>query len=196
MINLGLSAGGMMFVIGFLVRRQRSTAISAFSGWAKRVPFLALTFLIIALASIAAPGTNVFVSEFLVLAGAFKAQPLYAVISVIGVVLGAAYILFLYGRVMLGNGEQPSVAGLLDLNRREAAIGIILMILIIFLGIYPLPVLNRIEPSILTVSQRLNGGYQSKVVVKTSSRTVQHPSEALTGLNPEGAGLRTSKGGE
>jgi NADH-quinone oxidoreductase subunit M len=130
MINLGLMLEGCSS--SDFVRRQRSTAISAFSGWAKRVPFLALTFLIIALPN-AAPGTNVFVSEFLVLAGAFKA-PLYAVISVIGVVLGAAYILFLYGRVMLGNGEQPRVAGLLDLNRREAAIGIILMILIIFLG--------------------------------------------------------------
>ena len=181
MINLGLSAGGMMFIVGFLIRRQQSTSIASFKGWGKRVPFLAVVFLIIALASIAAPGTNVFVSEFLVLAGAFKAQPAYAAISVVGVVLGAAYILFLYGRVILGDSkpsrEQPNIEGLLDLNRGEAAIGIILAILIVFLGIYPLPVLNRIEPSILTIAKRLDGNYQSKVVVKASPYTDQRPPE-------------------
>jgi len=181
MINLGISAGGMMFIVGFLVRRQQSTAIDSFKGWGKRVPFLGLAFLIIALASIAMPGTNVFISEFLVLAGAFKAQPLYAAVSVIGVVLGAAYILFLYGRVMLGDDEQSDTAGLPDLNRREAAIGIILAILIVFMGIYPLPVLNRIEPSILTISQRLNGAYQSKIVVKTLPYADQLPEASKEG---------------
>ena len=196
MINLGISAGGMMFIMGFLVRRQQSTAISAFGGWAKQAPFLALVFLIISLASIAAPGTNVFISEFLVLAGVFKAHPFYGLIGVCGVVVGAAYILFLYGRVMLGNGGQPGVANLLDLNRREAAIGIILVILIVLLGIYPLPVLNRIEPSIRTVAQRLNGDYQSRLVVKASSDTGQRRPESLTGLLPGEAALQPSSGGE
>ena len=189
MINLGISAGGMMFIMGFLVRRQQSTAIAVYGGWAKQAPFLAAIFLIISLASIAVPGTNVFISEFLILAGVFKSHLLYAAIGVCGVVIGAAYILFLYGRVMLGYGEQPGVASLLDLNRREAAIGIILAILIIVLGIYPLPVLNRIEPSILMVTQRLNGDYPGRVVVKASSDADARRPEPLTGSHTEGATL-------
>jgi NADH-quinone oxidoreductase subunit M len=169
MINLGVSAGGMMFIVGFLVRRRRSTAIASFSGWAKRVPFLAVIFLIIAMAAIAVPGTNVFVSEFLLLAGVFKANVAYAALGVCGVVIGAAYILFLYGRVMLSDDDHSAAPNMLDLNRREAAIGIILAILIVFFGIYPLPVLNRIEPSVMTVTRRLESGYHiDKLVVKAS----------------------------
>jgi NADH-quinone oxidoreductase subunit M len=187
MINLGLSAGGMMFIMGFLIRRQHSTTIAAFGGWAKRVPFLALIFLIICLASIAVPGTNVFISEFLVLAGVFKTNLLYAAIGICGVVLGAAYMLFLFGRVMLGNSEQHGAANLLDLNRREAAIGIVLAVLIIVLGLYPMPVLKRIEPSILMVAQRLDSGRDSKLIVEASPHAGPIRPEPLTGPHPEGA---------
>ncbi len=190
MINLGISAGGMMFIMGFLIQRQQSTAIAAFGGWAKQVPFLAMIFLIISLASIAVPGTNVFISEFLILAGVFKAHLLYAAIGVCGVVLGAAYILFLYERVMLGHGEQSRATNLLDLNRREATIGIIMAALIIVLGIYPLPVLNRIEPSILMVTQRLDRGHHSRLVVKASPNADQHRPEPSRGSHPEGATLQ------
>ncbi len=167
MINLGVSAGGMMFIVGFLVRRRKSTAIASFHGWAKQVPFLTAVFLVIALASMAVPGTNVFISEFLVLAGVFGANVFYAALGVCGVVIGAAYILFLYGRVMLGEGD-PGAARPADLNIREAAIGVLLAMVIVFFGLYPSPVLNRIEPSVLTVSRRLESGYHDKLVVKVS----------------------------
>jgi NADH-quinone oxidoreductase subunit M len=173
MINLGISGGGMMFIMGFLLRRQPSTAIAAFGGWAKRAPFLAMIFLAVSLASIAVPGTNVFISEFMILAGVFKTHLMYAAIGVGGVVLGAVYILSLYGRVMLGNNGQPSAANLFDLNRREATIGIILAALIIVLGLYPRPVLERLGPSIQTVAQRLDGGDDRRAIVKASPEADQ-----------------------
>jgi len=155
MVNLGVAGAGMIFVVGFLLDRRGSFDMRDYGGLAKRAPLFATLSLIIVLASLALPGTNVFVGEFMILVGAFKAGPLYAVVGVIAVILGAAYLLWMYERVMLGKIEKPEIAVMPDLNSREAAIGCTMVALILWIGLYPAPLLSRMEPSVRAVVDRV-----------------------------------------
>ncbi|MBI3597248.1 MAG: NADH-quinone oxidoreductase subunit M [Nitrospirae bacterium] len=155
MINLGVAGAGMIFVVAFLLDRRGSFNMHDYGGLAKRAPLLATLSLIIVLASLALPGTNVFIGEFMILAGVFKVSALYAVIGVTAVILGAAYLLWMYERVMLGKIEKPEIAVMPDLNRREAVIAYTLVALILWIGLYPAPLLSRMEPSVRAVVDRL-----------------------------------------
>jgi len=155
MVNLGVAGAGMIFVVGFLLDRRGSFNLLDYGGLAKRVPVFATLSLIIVLASLALPGTNVFIGEFMILVGAFKAGPLYAVVGVVAVILGAAYLLWMYERVMLGKIEKPEVAAMADLNSRETAIACTMVALILWIGLYPAPLLSRMEPSVRAVVDRL-----------------------------------------
>ncbi|HUK56743.1 MAG TPA: NADH-quinone oxidoreductase subunit M [Nitrospiria bacterium] len=155
MVNLGVAGAGLIFVVGFLLDRRGSLNMDDYGGLAKKAPLLAALFLIIVLASLALPGTNVFVGEFMILVGAFKSGPLYAVIGVIAVILGAAYLLWMYERIMLGKIEKAEIAVLPDLNVREAMIAGTMVVLILWIGLYPAPLLSRMEPSVRAVVDRV-----------------------------------------
>ncbi len=121
--------------------------IGAYGGLARIAPLLGGAFLIVGLSSLALPGTNSFVSEFLVLVGSFTTQPAFSIIAAVGIILAALYILLMYQRTMHGP-ENPRLRGVRDLDKRELATLGPLIALIIVLGVYPKPVLDIITPAV------------------------------------------------
>src|SRR5699024_588482 len=147
MVNHGFATGALFLVVGFLVARRNSHLIADYGGVQKVAPVLAGAFLVVGLAGLGLPGLAPFVSEFLVLVGAYAFHPVPAVIAVLGVVLAALYILWMYQRTMTGPTNEKT-SGLQDLNVREKwAIGPLLALLIVF-GLYPQPMLDAINPAV------------------------------------------------
>jgi NADH-quinone oxidoreductase subunit M len=151
MVNHGLATGLMFAVVGMLAARRGSTLIGDFGGAGKYVPLLGGVFFFAGLASLAMPGTSPFVSEFLVLVGTFTVQKTVAVIATFGIVLAAAYVLWMYQRTIQGtpNPALEKVPGMRrDLSLREAVVVTPLIALILLLGFYPKPVLDVINPAV------------------------------------------------
>ena len=151
MLNHGLATGLLFLVVGMLVTRRGSALVSDFGGAGKLVPVLAGVFFIAGLASLALPGLAPFVSEFLVLVGVFSANKAVAVIATVGIVLAAAYVLWMIQRTTQGQ-TNPALAEISamrkDLTLREAAVVTPLIVLLLVLGFYPKPVLDVINPAV------------------------------------------------
>jgi NADH-quinone oxidoreductase subunit M len=147
MIGHGLSTGALFFLIGMVYERKHSRMIADYGGIAKVVPIFATILTVVALSSIGLPGTNGFVAEFLVLVGSFKTVPYMTTIAALGVILAAAYLLWALQRVLYNALDKPSNLSLTDLNWREIGLLTPLLIGILWLGIFPQPVLARIEAS-------------------------------------------------
>ncbi|MBV9652476.1 MAG: NADH-quinone oxidoreductase subunit M [Pseudonocardiales bacterium] len=169
MVNHGISTGMLFIVIGMLIARGGSRLISDYGGVAALAPVLAGMTLLAGLSALSLPGTNSFVSEFLVLIGSFPRQPVFTVIATTGMILAALYVLWFYQRVMQGPVRGAAVVGALDgpgaatapqagahrkrinfpdLSIREIAVLVPLAALILLLGLFPQPVLNVITPSV------------------------------------------------
>ena len=149
MVNHGFSTAGLFLVAGFLVSRRGSKRIPDFGGWQRVTPVLAGTFLVAGLSSLALPGLSSFVSEFLVLAGTFQRYRTAAVIAALGTVLAALYILLMYQRTMTGPKPELAVA-VPDLSVREKLVVVPVIASLLFLGFYPKPVLDLINPAVAT----------------------------------------------
>ncbi|MET9713144.1 NADH-quinone oxidoreductase subunit M [Nocardiopsis alba] len=147
MVNHGFATGALFLIVGFLIARRGSSRIEDFGGVQKVAPKLAGVFLITGLAGLALPGLAPFVSEFLVFVGVYAFNPIPAVISVVGVVLAALYILWMYQRTMTGPTKE-SLSGTTDLSARETWAVAPLIALIIAFGVYPQPLLNVINPAV------------------------------------------------
>ncbi len=150
MVNHGLSTGALFLVVGFLVVRGRSRLIPDYSGVANVAPILAGTFLLAGLSSLALPGLSTFVSEFLVLLGTYSRYPVAAVLAALGVILAALYVLLMYQRTMQGPLQLPAALGgrMRDLHLREVLAVAPLLALMIFLGVYPRPLTDVINPAV------------------------------------------------
>jgi len=147
MVNHGLSTGALFLVIGFLVVRGRSRSSDDYSGIAKVAPVLAGLFLVAGLSSLALPGLSTFVSEFLVLVGTYVRYPVAAVFATVGIILAALYILLMYQRTM--QGPLSAAHGRMrDLRFREVLAVAPLIALMIFLGFYPKPLTDVINPAV------------------------------------------------
>ncbi|WP_052848511.1 NADH-quinone oxidoreductase subunit M [Streptomyces avicenniae] len=147
MINHGIATAALMLVAGFLIARRGSRLIADYGGVQKTAPVLAGTFLIGGLATLSLPGTGPFVSEFLVLVSAFSRWQAVGIIACTGIVLAALYVLLLYQRTMTG----PVKAGLEklpDLRVREIAVVAPLIVLLVFLGVYPKPLTEILDPAV------------------------------------------------
>jgi len=147
MIGHGLSTGALFLLVGIIYERRHTRLIEAYGGLAKVVPLFATVLTIVTLSSIGLPGTNGFVAEFLVLIGSFKTVPWATTIAAIGVILGAAYMLWAIQRLLYQKLDKPENASLTDLNKRELALLIPILACILWLGVYPKPVLSRMEAS-------------------------------------------------
>lgn len=147
MFNHGLSTAALFLVTGFLISRRGSALISDYGGVEKVAPVLAGFFLVAGLSSLSLPGLSPFVSEFLVIVGAFVYSKVAAAFAVTGIVLAAIYILLMYQRTMTGPTREE-VSGLKDLDRREIAALAPVLLLIVVLGFFPKPVLDVINPSV------------------------------------------------
>jgi NADH-quinone oxidoreductase subunit M len=150
MFNHGLSTGALMLIAGFLISRRGSRLIEDFGGVQKVAPVLAGTFLVAGLANLALPGLASFVSEFLVLVGAFVRNPALGIVATFGIVLAALYVLVLYQRTMTGPVKE-SVTGMTDLKARELLVVTPLVVLLIGLGVYPKPVTDIVNPAVTAV---------------------------------------------
>ena len=157
MMNHGLSTGALFLLVGILYERRHSRLISEFGGLAHRVPVYATIFAITMFSSIGLPGLNGFIGEFLILLGAFKARPLYAAFAVTGIVLGAAYMLWLYQWTMFGALENPKNKTLADCNVREIAYLIPILVLMFWIGLYPKPFLALMEQSVAQTLSTIPG---------------------------------------
>jgi len=149
MVNHGLSTGALFLLVGMLYERRHTREIAAFGGVARPMPVYAAMFGIVALSSIGLPMLNGFVGEFLILLGAFQTSPGFAVPATFGVVLAAAYLLWAYRRVFFGPLENPENRALIDLDRREKLVMVLILIPIFWIGIQPNVLLRRLDAATL-----------------------------------------------
>ena len=147
MLNHGISTGALFFLVGFLYDRRHTRLISEFGGLRAIVPWYFAVFLLISLSSIAVPGFNGFVGEFLILIGSWTFSPWLVVASSLGVILAAGYVLWMVKRVFYGESTNPKNAGLADLSAREAFVLAPLVVLALFMGVASPLFTRRIEPA-------------------------------------------------
>jgi len=161
MLNHGVSTGGLFLIVGMIYERRHTRMIADFGGLSKVMPRLAAFFMIVTLSSIALPGTNGFVGEFLILLGAFRSNMLYGVLATTGVILGAVYMLWMFQRVMFGKITKEENTRLKDLTKRETVILCSIVLFVFLMGLYPGPFLKKMDASAT--------GYLKYMQVKTSA---------------------------
>jgi NADH-quinone oxidoreductase subunit M len=174
MLAHGISTGGLFLVVGMLSDRRHTRLIADFGGLKRVVPRLVGAFLIITLASIAMPGLNGFVGEFLILVGALQWHVWLAAIAATGVILSAVYMLWMFQRVNYGEVTRDENARMKDLNPREWAILVPIVALAILMGILPGPFLRPMEPAVTRVVERVMGRQPVVAIVpqpETGTRT-------------------------
>jgi NADH-quinone oxidoreductase subunit M len=154
MVNHGISTGALFLLLGMLYERRHTYEISAMSGLQKAAPVLAGVFTLVMLSSIGLPGLNGFVGEFLILAGAYLTLKWWAVVAAAGVILAALYLLWAYQRVFHGEPTEEDLATP-DMRVSELAYIAPFLLLIVFLGVYPKPVLERIEPAVAALVEHV-----------------------------------------
>jgi NADH-quinone oxidoreductase subunit M len=163
MINHGISTGALFLLIGMIYERKHSRLIESYGGIARVVPMFAAMLTFVSLSSIGLPGTNGFVGEFLVLIGSFRTYPVLAIIASTGVIFAAAYLLWAIQRILFNPLDKPDNTHIPDLNRREIVIMAPLVAAIIWLGVYPAPVLRRMEGAAQALVSRVEGTSQVAV---------------------------------
>ena len=158
MVSHGLSTGALFMLVGALYDRRHTRLIADFGGLGKSIPIFSGIFLFVVLSSLGLPGLNGFVGEFLVLLGTFFSYRWWVVPAAFGVVLAAVYLLWAYQRVFHGEVTRPENRDLPDVNLREVAMLAPVLALILIIGVYPKPFLERIEPAAQRVVDQLNDG--------------------------------------
>ena len=157
MVNHGLSTGALFLMVGMFIARGRSRMIGDYGGIFAVAPLIGGTFLVVGLSSLALPGMSTFVSEFLVLLGTFARHPAYGIVATAGIILAALYILLLVQRTLHGPPGERVARGFRELHAREAWAVAPLIAMILFLGVYPKPVLDVINPAVERTMQ--DAGY-------------------------------------
>ena len=148
MVSHGLVAGALFLCVGVVYDRIHTRDIAAYGGLVQRMPLYALVFMVFTMANVGLPGTSGFVGEFLTLIGAFGANAWVAFFATTGVILSAAYALYLYRRIIFGVLEKPALAGIMDLDAREIALFAPLLLLTIYYGVHPGPILDACAASV------------------------------------------------
>jgi len=156
MLSHGLVSGALFLCVGVIYDRMHTREISAYGGLVHRMPSYATLFMIFTLANVGLPGTSGFIGEFLTLLGAFQVNTWLAALATTGVILSAAYALWLYRRVIFGALEKESLRAIADLSAREKAILIPLAVLVIFFGIYPAPIFDATAASVDALVRQYN----------------------------------------
>ncbi|MGD0309105.1 MAG: NADH-quinone oxidoreductase subunit M [Acidobacteriota bacterium] len=166
MLNHGLSTGALFLLVGMIYERRHTRQISEFGGLAHRNPVLAALFLVVTLSSIGLPGLNGFVGEVLILAGTFLKSPAFAAIAASGMILGAVYMLWMYQRVFFGKVTNAANLEMKDIGARERWLLAPILVVMLWIGVYSAPFLQRMDASLKLVQQRIHdahapaGGYR------------------------------------
>jgi NADH-quinone oxidoreductase subunit M len=151
MLSHGIVSGALFLSVGIIYDRMHTREISAYGGLVDRMPLYAFCFMVFTLANIGLPGTSGFVGEFLSLTGAYRVNSWVAVLATTGIILSAAYALWLYRRLIFGSLEKPSLKFIQDLTWREITVMTPLVLLTIFFGFYPAPFLDASAVSVDTL---------------------------------------------
>ena len=154
-----LWTGALFLIVGIIYERRHTREIAQFSGISNVMPMFATVFLIMTMSSIGLPLLNGFIGEFTIMQGAFQRNLWWAVAGGAGIVLGAAYMLWLYQRTMFGSVTDPANEKLRDLNPREFATLVPLVALCFWIGVYPKPFLNYLRVPVEQIVQRVNPEY-------------------------------------
>jgi len=157
MLNHGVSTGGLFIIVGMLSDRRHTRLIAEFGGLKGVMPMLVRVFLLVTLSSLALPGLNGFIGEFLILLGAFRANPPLASVATIGVILSAVYLLWMFQRVNYGPVDNEKNRRLPDLSAREWVMMVPTVALAIFMGILPGIFLRPMEPSVMKILDVIHG---------------------------------------
>jgi NADH-quinone oxidoreductase subunit M len=182
-INHGLSTGALFLIVGVLYERRHTRLISEYGGLSTPMPNFAAVYMIATLSSLGLPLLNGFIGEFVILRGTYEVNIKYVAWAVIGIILGAAYLLWLYQRVMFGPVTNPANEHLPDLNAREYATLIPLIILCFWIGIYPKPLFRVLERPVQQIVEQVNPGYYG---AERAAAPAVAPAQA-----PEGTGGTT-----
>jgi NADH-quinone oxidoreductase subunit M len=172
MVNHGISTGALFLLIGMLYERRHSRLIADFGGIAKVMPFFAFSLVVVALSSIGLPGTNGFVGEFLILLGTFRTHPWIAAIAATGVIFAACYMLPMVQRVLFNTLDRDENRELVDLDRRERVILAPMLVLIVLMGVWPGPFLERTQASVQALIERVETSTAAQLV-REDSRVVE-----------------------
>ena len=185
-INHGLSTGALFLLIGVLYERRHTRLISEFGGLSTPMPNFAAIYMIATLSSLGVPLLNGFIGEFVILRGTYEVNIKYVAWAAIGIVLGAAYLLWLYQRVMFGPVTNPANEHLPDLNAREYATLVPLIILCFWIGIYPKPLFRLLERPVQQIVEQVNPGYYGAERAETPAL---NPAPAPAGVDTQMPGM-------
>ena len=158
-LNHGISTGALFLLVGVVYEPRHTREISEYGGLSKVMPVYAAIFLFMTMSSIGLPTLNGFIGEILIMQGIFVVNKVWAGVGAAGIVLGAAYMLWLYQRTMFGKIENPKNENLPDVGLREFATFVPLIILALWIGLYPTPFLNRLNTSVARVVARVSPQY-------------------------------------
>jgi len=183
MISHGVSTGALFLLLGMMYERRHSRLIEDFGGIGRVAPLFATAFVITALASIGLPGTSGFIGEFLALIGTFETHAVTAIVAATGVIFAAYYMLPMVQRVLFNKLDKPENRSFADLSRREMVVLGPLVALMIWIGVHPTPFLERMEPSVQLVLERVEGARTAARGAATEPGLIAEPDLV------EGAGL-------
>ncbi|HEX9556944.1 MAG TPA: NADH-quinone oxidoreductase subunit M [Reyranella sp.] len=168
MLSHGIVSAALFLCVGVVYDRMHTREIAAYGGLVHRMPRYAFTFMFFTLASVGLPGLSGFVGEFLVLLGTFKVNTWVAFLAATGLILGVAYALWLYRKIMFGELTKDSLKAILDMNRREVVVFLPLVLLALWMGVYPSSFLDPMAPSV----DKLVGDYQAAIkLARTAALT-------------------------
>lgn len=170
MISHGVVSAALFLCVGVVYDRLHTREITRYGGLVKNMPRYAVVFMLFSMASVGLPGTSGFVGEFLVLAGAWQVSTIVTFGAAVGLVLGAAYTLYLYRRVVFGELTKPDVKAMKDINPREIAIFAPLVVLVLWMGIYPSSVIDPMAPSVTRVINH----YHERNALAAAAQTIDN----------------------
>jgi len=191
MLNHGISTSALFLLVGIVYERRHTRMIAEYGGLSKTMPIYATIFMIMTMSSIGLPGLNGFIGEFAILQGAFQAAPWLAVLATTGIILGAAYMLWLFQRAMFGpisevNTKMP------DLNAREIAYFVPLVIAAFWIGLYPKAMMDVLRQPVIKLVQQVNPRFyedeaqaQALAAVQRAAAKSGMAAMALPGAKPE-----------
>jgi NADH-quinone oxidoreductase subunit M len=197
MLNHGVSTGGLFMLVGMLSDRRHTRLISEYGGLKAVVPRFVAAFMLVTLSSIALPGLNGFVGEFLILIGAFQWSQRLTVLAATGVILSAVYMLWMFQRVNYGEVTNEKNRGMRDLTPREWALMVPTIALAVVMGLFPGPFLRPMEPAVTRLIDRVAGSQPAQVELTRPGSGIRDPGSDVTASRqaPQPARGRTADAG-
>jgi len=171
MLNHGLSTGALFLIVGILYERSHTRLIKDYGGVSKQMPVFSAFFLICMLSSVGLPGLNGFIGEVLCIFGVFKANKLAAILAILTIILAAGYLLWLFQRVMQGPITNEKILSFKDVNKREIAFLVPIIIMMFWMGIYPKPFLRKMDASVTHLLDRVH----KREEIFTKTKEVKDP---------------------